>query len=219
MGNSKKNFSALFLIISILLGTMGGYLLSAFLPAEEIFGLGDTDPEDQPGRLIQTIKINGTDTNVGIDDSDSATIVIPGLEDDITVEFGSRIAINVNYFYTIAMYTGFEGYAKFESAIEIDGEEKIIGTMFGYRATELTDSQYDSGMMHLYYITDPLVNGTYSVRIVFRGIPNPTPTSTESTLTLVGGAFDELPQLTIQEFSGTLLFEMHPVNLNITQNY
>ena len=162
MGKSSRSTGKGVLIIlfifAILLGAgLGYFLVHIFSPSSSTI---------TSGVILKTKEVT-TSTYDTIYDSDLTPQKIEKM--NIPMETRGNSYLSIRYFGPcfVSLYSGFNGRAYFNLAIELDGEEKRSTTVFRYSDGPIATTLDISDQIYLEYITPSLSSSNYSIRILW----------------------------------------------------
>lgn len=153
-----KAGSIILFIFAILLGGGLGYFFTyIFLPSSSTM---------TSGVILQTKEV-ATSTYDIIYDYDLTPQKIDKM--NIPMETRGNSYLSIRYFGPcfVSLYSGFDGRAYFNLAIELDGVEERITTVFRYSDAPIATTLDISDQIYLEYITPSLSSSNYSIRILW----------------------------------------------------
>jgi hypothetical protein len=158
-------------IFGIIMGSAGGYLLNWIYPFENFVGPSPwaEDTITLENGLLQTQKVQST-TAASIDGTDITETPIPQMEINLTIQANSAVELIFIASYFVSLFADFQYGAEFNVSLLVDGVSVMRSTIFVYRTSLLTETEYEGGNLAMNIMTPQLTAGTHSFQVVYHSL-------------------------------------------------
>jgi hypothetical protein len=161
------------IIVAILLGSLGGYVLNWIYPLNKLVGESPfLNPTEEPrSGLLQTQTISSK-SSAGRNGDDLVETLVPGMEMNLTVQANSTVELVFTASYLISMWAGFHYGTQFNVSIKMDGAAVVTTIIFAYRTWLVNVTEYEGGNIALHCFVDHLSAGNHAFEVVYFSIEN-----------------------------------------------
>jgi hypothetical protein len=172
MSSKSSGKGRIFLFLfGIIFGSAGGYFLNWIYPFENLVGPSPwaDDTITPTNGLIQTQKVQST-TSASIEGTDVTETLIPQMEINLTIQADSTIELIFVASYFVSLFADYQYGAEFNVSLLVDGNSVMRSTIFVYRTSILTETEYEGGNLAMNIMIPQMTAGEHSFQVVYRSL-------------------------------------------------